>query len=213
VTTAAAPAPSPAPRWRLFEVVGIELEYAIVGPDLAVRPLVEEAFRRVHGRPTSDLEHGGAGFSNELAAHVFEVKTPAPPRRLVEAEAALHSGVSFFNGLLARELGARLLPTGMHPFMRPAEGRLWRRSGRRIYETYDRVFGVRGHGWLNLQSCHLNLPFGHTEEETVRLHNAVACLLPYLPALAASSPVVEGRPGPAVDNRLVSMAPTRRGCR
>lgn len=198
--TSARPA---APRWRLFEVVGLELEYPIVGPDLAVRPLVEDAFRKVHGRPTSDLEVGRAGFSNELAAHVFELKNPVPLASLVAAEEALFEGVRFFSDLLAREWGARLLPTGMHPLMDPAvEGRLWRRSGRRIYEAYDRVFGVRGHGWLNVQSCHVNLPFGRSEAETVRLHDAIAALLPYLPALAASSPLVEGELGPAVDNRL-----------
>lgn len=191
--------------WRLFEVVGLELEYPIVDAgDLRVRPLVEDAFRRLHGRPTSDVELGRVGFSNELAAHVFEIKNPAPLASLVDAEAALVEGVRAFSDLLAREWGARLLPTGMHPLMDPAtEGRLWRRSGRRIYETYDRVFGIRGHGWLNVQSCHVNLPFGPTEADTVRLHDAIALLLPYLPALAASSPLVEGEPGPAVDNRLV----------
>jgi len=192
-----------APRWRLFEVVGLELEYPIVGADLAVRPLVEDAFRLVHGRPTSDLEVGRAGFSNELAAHVFELKNPVPVASLVEAEEGLFEGVRFFADLLAREWGARLLPTGMHPLMDPAtEGALWRRSGRRIYQAYDRVFGIHGHGWLNVQSCHVNLPFGRSEAETVRLHNAIAGLLPYLPALAASSPLVEGELGPAVDNRL-----------
>ncbi|HUO86222.1 MAG TPA: glutamate-cysteine ligase family protein [Thermoanaerobaculia bacterium] len=195
--------PAAGPPWRLFEVVGLELEYPIVGPDLAVRPLVEEAFRKVHGRPTSDVEVGRAGFSNELAAHVFEIKNPLPLARLVEAEQALVEGVVAFSDLLEREWGARLLPTGMHPLMDPArEGRLWRRSGRRIYETYDRVFGVRGHGWLNVQSCHVNLPFGRSEAETVLLHDAIVGLLPYLPALAASSPLVEGRLGPVVDNRL-----------
>ena len=36
----------------------------------------------------------------------------------------------------------------------------------------------------------------------MRLHNAIACLIPYLPALSASSPIYEGRIGPHVDNRL-----------
>jgi carboxylate-amine ligase len=54
---------------------------------------------------------------------------------------------------------------------------------------------------MNVQSCHINLPFGG-EEETMLLHNAIACLLPYLPALSASSPVYEGQLGPYVDNRL-----------
>lgn len=197
-----AAAPPRTPPYELFQVVGLELEYPIVGPDLEVLHLVEPAFRRIHGRPTSELLHGGAGFSNELADHVFELKTAVPEKSLVEAERVLAGGVRFFAGELADGWGARLLPTGMHPLMDPAEGRLWRRAGRAVYETYDRVFGVRGHGWLNLQSCHVNLPFGRSDAETVRLHDAICLLLPYLPALAASSPLVEGRPGPAVDNRL-----------
>jgi gamma-glutamyl:cysteine ligase YbdK (ATP-grasp superfamily) len=184
----------------LFEVTGLELEYPVVDAELRPRCLVEEAFRRLHGRPTSDVELDRFGFSNELAAHVFELKTPRPAASLVAAEADLVAGVRRFSEVLA-ELGAHLLPTGMHPFMRPADTRLWRRSGGAIYRAYDRVFGIGGHGWLNVQSCHVNLPFG-TEEETVRLHNAIVMALPYLPALAASSPIFEGRLGPDVDNRL-----------
>jgi len=197
-----APAPTRPVPYGPFEVVGLELEYPIVGADLEIRHLVEDAFHRLNGRPTSDVEHAGAGFSNELADHVFELKTPVPERRLVRAEETLASGVRAFNRLLADEWGARLLPTGMHPLMRPEEGRLWRRSGGEIYAAYERVFGIRGHGWLNVQSCHVNLPFGVSDEDVVLLHDAVCCLLPYLPALTASSPLVEGEPGPAVDNRL-----------
>jgi gamma-glutamyl:cysteine ligase YbdK (ATP-grasp superfamily) len=89
----------------------------------------------------------------------------------------------------------------MHPFMNPAEGKTWPRAGRVIYETYSRLFDTRGHGWMNVQSCHINLPFSD-EKETVLLHNAIACLMPYLPALSASSPIVGGKFGPNVDNRL-----------
>ncbi len=114
----------------------------------------------------------------------------------------LAEGVARANEVLERQWGERLLPTGMHPFMCPDETRLWPRAGRKIYQAYADVFDLRGHGWLNVQSCHLNFPFG-SEAETMRLHTAALCLLPYLPALAASSPVFEGRLGPAVDNRLV----------
>lgn len=187
--------------YRLFEVVGLELEYPIVDVDLRPLCLVEDAFRLIRRRPTSEVEYRQVGFSNELAAHVFELKTLAPQYSLVRAEAALFEGASYFAEVLREHFGARLLPTGMHPFMRPGDTRLWRRAGRRIYEAYERIFPLREHGWLNVQSCHVNLPFG-TEVETVMLHNAIACLLPYLPALAASSPIYEGRLGDCVDNRL-----------
>lgn len=187
--------------YRLFEVVGLELEYATVDADLVPHASVDDALRLLHGRPTSDAEHRDVGYGNELAAHVFEIKTLHPQRSLVTAERQLVRGLRHVATLLDCELGVTLLPTGMHPLMRPDEATLWRRAGRRIYETYDRIFGVIGHGWLNVQATHVNLPFG-TERETVLLHNAIACLLPYLPAITASSPIVEGRITGELDNRL-----------
>lgn len=195
--------------YRLFEVVGIELEYPVVDAQLRPRCLVERAFSLIHGRPTSETEYREAGFSNELAAHVFELKTRLPQRSLAVAERHLMEGLRYVAGILRDELDARLLPTAMHPFMRPGDTRLWTRAGRRIYGTYDRIFGIREHGWLNVQAMHVNLPFG-TEAETVTLHNAVAALLPYLPALTASSPIYEGRLGPYVDNRLAFYRTTQR---
>lgn len=188
--------------YPFFGVLGLELEYPVVGEDLSISCRVEDLFRTLHGRPTSDVELGPVACSNELAAHVFELKTTEPQASLAEAEEMLAEGVFHVNRVLGREWGERLLPTGMHPFMQPSETRLWPRAGRKIYQAYAAVFDLTGHGWLNVQSCHLNFPFG-TEEETMRLHTAALCLLPYLPALAASSPIFDGRLGPAVDNRLV----------
>lgn len=187
--------------YRLFEVIGIELEYPVVDGELRAQRLVEPLFRRLAGRQVSEVEHGGAAFSNELASHVFEIKALHPERSLRTTERHLVRGLRAALRVLKRDFGARLLPTAMHPFFDPAEGELWPRAGRPIYETYARIFPVFNHGWMNVQSCHINLPFG-TEQETVLLHNAIACLLPYLPALAASSPVYEGRVGPNVCNRL-----------
>jgi carboxylate-amine ligase len=204
--TVAAPAAAPArlhprPPYRLFEVTGLELEYAVVDRELRPQCLVEDAFRVLHGRATSDVVCEDVGFSNELAAHVFELKTLEPAADLEAAEASLVRGVQRFMAVLREHFDARLLPTGMHPLMNPQETRLWRRSGRAIYDTYARLFDIHEHGWLNVQSCQTNLPFG-SEEETMALHDAIACLLPYLPALAASTPLVEGRPGPSLCNRM-----------
>ena len=192
----------PRPRpYRLFEVTGVELEYAIVGPDLRPRSLVEETFRRICGRSTSSLEYRRVGFSNEFASHMLEIKNVKPHSDPARMEAALVDGLRYFAGVLRHNFGARLLPTGMHPLMLPCETALWPRAGKDVFRAYAQVFPVWDHGWLNVQSCQVNLPFG-SERQTVALHNAVACLLPYLPALTASSPIYEGRPGPCVDNRL-----------
>jgi gamma-glutamyl:cysteine ligase YbdK (ATP-grasp superfamily) len=187
--------------YRLFEVIGIELEYPVVDANLRAQNLVAPLFRRLAGRAVSEVEHGGAAFSNELAAHVFEIKASEPRHSLRVTEQHLVKGLHAVQRALKKDFGARLLPTGMHPFFDPAEGELWPRAGKPIYETYSRIFPVFTHGFMNVQSCHINLPFG-TEEETVLLHNAIACLLPYLPALTASSPVYRGRAGAYVCNRL-----------
>jgi carboxylate-amine ligase len=114
-----------------------------------------------------------------------------------------------FAAVLAEHFDARLLPTAMHPLMRPEDTHLWRRSGRAIYETYANLFSIHEHGWLNVQSCQVNLPFG-AEHETAGLHNAVACVLPYLPGLAASSPIVEGVAGSSLCNRMAFYATNQR---
>jgi carboxylate-amine ligase len=185
-----------------LSVVGLEVEYAVVDGDLRPACVVADAFREASGRAASDVSRGRIGFSNELAAHVLELKMMRPSADLRQMESDLHDGVVYFSGLLRERFGARLLPTAMHPLMKPSETRLWSRGGRAVYDAYARTFDVRTHGWLNIQSTHVNLPFGRTERDVVDLYNAVACLLPYLPALAASSPVVEGRTRRHVDNRL-----------
>ena len=188
-------------HFRPFEVAGMELEYPTVDRDLNVVSLVEPAFRVLAGRGTSDVDLGAVGFSNEIADHVFEIKTQAPMRSLADAEAALVEGIQRFSAVLHAEFGARLLPTGMHPWFDPRRGRLWTRSGLRVYTTYARLFDVRTHGWMNVHAAHLNLPFGR-EVDAMAMHTAAALLIPYLPALAASSPMYDGELQPAVDGRL-----------
>ncbi|HKP76711.1 MAG TPA: glutamate-cysteine ligase family protein [Longimicrobiaceae bacterium] len=187
--------------YRAFEVAGMELEYATVDRDLNVVSLVEPAFRILAGRGTSDVHLGALGFSNEIADHVLEVKTTGPLRSLRDAEAVLYEGVQRFSAVLRDEFDARLMPTGMHPWFDPRRGRLWSRSGGRIYGTYARLFDVRTHGWMNVQASHVNLPFG-SEREAMAMHTAAALLVPYLPALAASTPMHDGDLQPSADSRL-----------
>jgi glutathione synthase/RimK-type ligase-like ATP-grasp enzyme/gamma-glutamyl:cysteine ligase YbdK (ATP-grasp superfamily) len=188
-------------HYKPFEVAGMELEYPTVDRDLNVVSLVEPAFRVLAGRGTSDVDLGAVGFSNEIADHVFEIKTQAPVRSLAEAEAALAEGIQRFSAVLHAEFGGRLLPTGMHPWFDPRKGKLWTRSGLRIYTTYARLFDVRTHGWMNVHASHLNLPMGR-EVDAIAMHTAAALLIPYLPALAASTPMYDGELQPAADGRL-----------
>lgn len=186
---------------HLFEAWGIELEYMIVDRDsLAVRPICDALLRAFAGETTNEIELGDIACSNELALHVVELKTNGPAPALAPLPAAMAGALATLQTWLDGH-GAMLLPTAMHPTMDPSEGRLWPHDGKPIYATYDRVFGTRGHGWVNLQSMHVNLPFCG-DAEFGRLHAAIRAVLPVLPALAASSPVVEGRATGALDSRL-----------
>lgn len=193
-----AEAPQP---YAPFSVCGIELEYALVDRDLNVVSRVEPALRLLAGRPTSDHALGVVGMSNEFADHVLELRTERPLRKLHDTEAVLLEGIRRVSALLADRLDARILPTGMHPWFDPKNARRWTRSNRRIYDTYARLFETQTHGWTNVQAMHVNLPLGE-DEDAVALHNAAALLVPYLPAIAATSPLIDGELSDAVDNRL-----------
>jgi gamma-glutamyl:cysteine ligase YbdK (ATP-grasp superfamily) len=187
---------------RLFAGYGLELEFMIVlEATLDVAPMADRLLFTVAGEPTGDVELGEIAWSNEIVLHVLEMKTNGPSAALSGLDRLFQDSVDRANAVLA-PLGATLLPSGMHPWMDPLrETRLWPHEYNEVYQAYDRIFGARGHGWANLQSAHLNLPFGD-EGEFVRLHAAVRVVLPLIPALAASSPVVEGRVTGLLDSRL-----------
>jgi len=186
----------------LFQGFGVELEYMVVKRDtFSVLPVVDRVLEAAAGSVVSEVEMGALAWSNELVLHVVELKTNGPARSLVGLDGVFHTDVGRINRIL-QDLGGVLLPTAMHPWMDPvSETTLWPHEYSAVYECYDRIFGCQGHGWSNLQSTHLNLPFAG-DEEFSRLHAAIRLLLPLLPAVAASSPLVEGRPTGLLDNRM-----------
>lgn len=193
---------------RLFEGFGVELEHMIVDrATLDVRPISDEVLREGAGTTgvASDVEipETGIGWSNELVLHVLEHKTVAPVPTLAGLAAKFDDSVARVNALLAAKgRGAKLMPSAMHPWMDPMrEMRLWPHDNGPIYAAFDRIFGCTGHGWANLQSVHLNLPFSG-DREFGRLHAAIRLVLPLLPAIAASSPIMDGKPTGVADNRL-----------
>lgn len=189
------------PVFHLFDVYGVELEYMLVHREsLDVMPAADTVMG-IHGGDESEVRVGDLCWSNELVSHVLEFKTcnPVPTLRGL-SERFQHSVAEAAQRLAP--LQGRLMPTAMHPWMDPrTQTVLWPHGNRDIYEAFDRVFGCKGHGWSNLQSAHLNLPF-HGDDEFGRLHAAIRLLLPILPALAASSPIMEGKVTGTLDNRL-----------
>ncbi len=189
-------------RLPLFGGYGVELEYMIVdGKTLSVKPVAGHVLRDGEGAIQSEVERGDISWSNELVLHVVELKTNGPAPGLAGLAAKFQESVREINGSLA-EIGCRLMPGAMHPWMNPAvEMKLWPHEYSPVYEAYHRIFDCVGHGWSNLQSTHINLPF-RDDAEFGRLHAAIRVVLPILPALAASSPVCESKTMPNLDHRL-----------
>lgn len=193
---------------KLFQAFGVELEYMIVDADsLDVRPISDQVLHAVRPEDSDEEYPGdvesehGISWSNELTLHVLELKTTSPTPAFRTLPGRMLASVQRINELL-RPMKARLMPTAMHPWMDPdREMKLWPHSYGEFYAAFNRIFDCRGHGWANLQSVHLNLPFSG-DEEFGRLHAAVRLVLPILPAICASSPLMNGRFSGLMDNRL-----------
>lgn len=182
--------------WTIFEAYGIELEYMLVNKN-NLNPV--NLADLVLGE-TGEFDNGSVAWSNELAKHIIEIKTAGPKKDLLQASLDFQENIKKINNILKPQ-EACLLPSGAHPWLDPKKAELWPHECTDIYKAYDRIFNCQGHGWVNLQSTHLNLPFSN-DQEFKALHTAIRVLLPILPGLAASSPFLDGKPTGMMDTRL-----------
>ena len=135
-----------------------------------------------------------------MQLHVMEIKANQPFRTPTEFEETMQTAVETLNQIVQKH-GAMLLGTGMHPLMNLKDTAVWPHYHKKIYQQYGKIFNLNQHGWLNIQSFHLNLPF-QKEADAIQTHNQLTNLCAYLPAISASSPIYEGKNGVAIDNRL-----------
>lgn len=189
-------------RYHLFEVFGIELEYMLINnSSFKVAPIVDTLLTKKVGKLSADIDNGKIAWSNELVAHVIELKTNGPTADLNALSSLFHTNVMEINQLLKAE-NSQLLPTACHPLMNPlTDTQLWKHSYSEVYELYNRIFNCKGHGWSNVQSTHINLPF-YDDKEFEKLHAAIRIILPLIPGLSASSPILEGKKTGFKDTRL-----------
>lgn len=190
----------------LFQGYGIEIEWMIVDADtLDIRGRADWLLAQAAGNAAVEHVDGPITWVNELARHLIEAKSTDPMPTIQGQHALFADAAAKINAVLATE-GLCLLPGPMHPWMNPAsEYDLFPHGQRDIYTLFDRVFDCRGHGWTNLQSTQINLPFAG-DAEFAALMAAVRVLLPLLPALSAGSPFVRGRHAPQPNHRLAVYA-------
>jgi len=185
----------------MLEVMGPEHEFSLVNEELHTLPIVDKVIRDFCGRIVNFVELPHFTFGKELQLHVVETKANKPFKSPELFEETMHNAVTTLLSFIGKKYRAHLLGTGMHPLLRLEETGVWPHRHRKIYQEYSKVFDLKRHGWLNIQSFHLNLPYSR-EENGVMLHNLLSGLCAYLPAVSASSPIFEGATGPNVDNRL-----------
>lgn len=189
-------------RLHLFEAFGVELEYMIVDKEtLNVKPITEVLLTEESGEISGEVEHGEIAWSNELVSHVIEIKSNGPKSDLNILAENFQKNIADINNRLSSH-NAMLMSSAAHPWMNPStETLLWPHDSNEVYLDYDRIFNCKGHGWSNLQSTHINLPF-YDDEEFSKLHTAIRFLLPLIPGLTASSPILNAKFTGYYDRRL-----------
>jgi carboxylate-amine ligase len=194
--------PSQSSALHLFEAVGASLEYMIVEKEtLAIKPICYELIQSLNGKHESEFENDAITWSTSHALHVIKLRNSKPEPNLNSLDHAFADNVKAINNNLA-QWNAMLLPTAAHPLMYADEKTgLWQHPNKEVIALYSKIFGCQGHAWNNLQGAHLNLPF-QGDEEFARLHAAVRILLPLLPVLCASSPILERQPSGSLATRL-----------
>ncbi len=190
VTHRAMPAKSP---------IGTEHEYSI--NDKNYRPLAisDKILEQISGEVQDEVPFGGIRVAKELQKHVLEL-IPATPGSLSFLEENLYHGLCELYRATNYEYG--FLGLGMHPLLTLDQTTYWDHDEQEYYQAYDRLFNIRQHGWLNIQALQINYPY-ESPDDLVTAFNKIRSLIPYLVAVSASSPLVEGKTTSYMDNRLV----------
>lgn len=180
--------------------VGTEHEYSINNKVFAPLSNSDIILLEIAGSIKSEVPFGEVSLSKELQKTVLEFIPKYPTDSLFELEEQVYSGIRRFY----LNFGDRysLLGLGMHPTLTLDETEVWNHEEAEYYGAYDRLFNLKQHGWLNIQALQVNLSY-RGDEELVYLYNKIRSLLPYIIAVSASSPFVEGKVTDSVDNRLL----------
>jgi glutamate---cysteine ligase / carboxylate-amine ligase len=187
--------------YKPLEVIGPEHELSLVNDELKALPIADQVIKDYCGKIMNFVELPEFTFGKEMQLHVMELKANVPFQSPEVFEETMQKAVTTLSDFLGKKYDAHLLGTGMHPLLKLNETGIWPHRHNKIYEEYGRIFNLQQHGWLNIQSFHLNLPY-QKEADGILMHNLLANICPYLPAVSASSPIYEGKLHENVDNRL-----------
>ena len=180
--------------------IGTEHEYSINDNRFNPLPISDRIIKTICGRTESEILFGDVKLGKELQKTVLEIIPRVPADNLISLEGQLVKGIRKFYHIFRERYW--LLGLGMHPTLTLDRTAVWDHDEREYYDVYHRLFNIHQHGWLNIQALQINLSYTN-EKELVATYNRLRSLLPYLIAVTASSPMVEGHLTGIADNRLV----------
>lgn len=180
--------------------IGTEHEYSINDQEFNPLPISDLIIQEVGGDIADEVPFGDLLLSKELQKHAIELIPRRPALSLRALEASLYRGVQQLHSIFGDRY--RFMGLGMHPLATLDQTTYWDHDEGEYYRAYDRLFDIWQHGWLNIQALQINFPYRDLEEMVI-LFNRVRALMPYLVAVSAASPFVEGQATSCMDNRLV----------
>jgi gamma-glutamyl:cysteine ligase YbdK (ATP-grasp superfamily) len=180
----------------------ITLQYMIADKDsLQVKSISDELLKHELGTYGGEKENGMITWVKEPSLHVIGLRSTKAEANLNTLENAFADNIKLINKILT-QWNALLLPTASHPFMNPVkETKLWSHTDQEALDIYNQIFNLNSHAWSNTQSTLFRIPF-NSEKEFGKFHAAIRVLLPLLPALCASSPLIEGKPSGYLESRV-----------
>jgi hypothetical protein len=181
--------------------IGTEHEFSINNPQFRALPVSDEILKTICGSYSGEILFGDVKLGKELQKTVLEMVPRTHADTIAVLEGQLVRGVRKFSHVFRDRY--QLLGLGMHPTLNLKETAVWDHDEGEYYEAYDRLFNIRQHGWLNIQALQVNLSYSG-EKDLVLHYNRLRSLLPYLIAVTAASPIVEGKSTGTADNRLLS---------
>jgi len=181
-------------------ITGTEHEYSINDASFNALPVSDLIIQEICGTIKPDISFGEVVLGKELQKTVLEFIPKSPSSYLMTLEQQLVQGMNDFYTKFPDQY--KLLGLGMHPTLTLDHTAVWDHDEQDIYTTYDRLFNIRQHGWLNIQALQVNLSYSG-EHQLITNYNKIRSLLPYIIAITASSPMVEGKLTGIMDNRLI----------
>ena len=181
--------------------IGTEHEYSINDAHFTALPVSDQIIKSICGSFESEILFGDVKLGKELQKTVLEFIPRAPASGPAALESMLTQGIRKFYQIFPGQY--HLLGLGMHPTLTPGRTAVWDHDEGEYYEAYDRLFQYP-RSTAGSTSRRSRSTFHMREKKTCSCSiNRIRTLLPYLIALTASSPMVEGRLTGKMDNRLI----------